>query len=97
MNVKARKPVKRIAAIRDNLKRYGGYELREWPHPERNDCYLFSITNPQAKNLIHCELIYYLGGSWELKKSQHSDQQAVLWLRGLIHQTLQGRFSAGDS
>lgn len=63
MNVKTKKPIKKIAAIRSNLKRYGGYELKEWVHPERDDCYLFSITHPEAKNLIYCELVYSPDGN----------------------------------
>jgi hypothetical protein len=96
MSVKTRKLVKKIAAIRANFQRYGGYEMKEYPHPERNDCYLFSITNPKSESLIFCELVYYKGGNWQLRKSQYSDQQAVLWLRGIIHQTLQGKLLSDD-
>lgn len=94
MRVKSRKPIKRIAAIRANLKRYGDYELKEYPHPECADCLLFSITNPNAENLVHCELVYYPGGSWELKRSKYTHQETAIWLQGIIHKTIQGRLIA---
>jgi hypothetical protein len=93
---KTKKPIKQIAAIRANLKRYGGFSLKEWPHPERDNCCLFTITNSKADNLIHCELVYCPDSGWELKKSKYTHKETDAWLRRLIYNTLQGRFSGKD-
>lgn len=93
---KTKKPFKQIAAIHANLKRYGGYELKQYPHPERSECFLFSITNPKADNLIHCELVYCTDSGWELKKSRYTHKETDAWLRGLIYKTIQGRLLADD-
>lgn len=94
MRVKSRKPIKKIAAIRAILQRYGEYEVKEYPHPECSECYLFTITNPKAENLIHCELVYCPGGNWELKKSKYTHSETATWLRAMIYQTIQGRMTA---
>lgn len=96
IKTKTRKPVKKIAAIRANLQRYGGYELKEYPHPECDDCCLWTITNPKAENPIYCELVYCPGGNWELKKSKYSHPETAIWLRGLIYQTLRSRLLVDD-